>query len=307
MKYLFKQAKKRFREILIILGILGVVYAQSTPDPPERDYKPLYYNLSQKRISNVKRETIVYGKFINYHDGEEWKEIDLSWTRDAQGFHLGDGLYDLDAPLKANGSITFTTKVNFSPKQKKFFDDSPVSTIKTFYTASNVDGVITSGGILYPGAFPNADLLLEAETDEFRYLIKWNSAPPSCTTIEIPFRMTYSNGMIPRKSNGDILKETNQIIDGFNVRISDFRGIGISKSYIWDSVGKREDIEIQGRWNSALMNGKKIIDCSFFDRAVYPVYSDIETTVFPDPSVEVTTFDGQNTNESGGDIMGYRT
>ena len=76
--------------------------------------------------------------------------------------------------------------------------------------------------------------------------------------------------------------------------MSDNRGFGMKKFLIWDSATNTPirniqpiDVELSGN----LILTKKL-DLSFFDDAVYPVYTDTTTTFNPDADAESTSVDG---------------
>lgn len=231
-------------------------------------------------------------KFINYIDDTgRWKPIDLTPSQDSTGWHYRNGPYAADAPLKANGDIKFTSTNKYSIKEKRIRDDAPVSSIKHFTDAIPINGVSTSGGILYPNALPTigASLLLQPHEMEYRYLVVWDSLPHQCIghpddTFLVPFTQQYDNGLVLTKDNGVEVKSTDETINvHLSAKLNDFRGIGIPVAHIWDSseLSKRKPVNIIARFNNSILTAAKVIDCSFFVDAVFPVETDTTSTFYP--------------------------
>lgn len=228
------------------------------------------------------------GDFQNFLDVDgKWKNIDLTPKKDSQGFHI-KGAFNADLPLKANGDIRFTANNRFDVREKIIRDDAPISSLKKFTDAVPVNGVVTSNGVLYANALPTfgADLLLQSDTSELRYLVVWDSLPPQCigkpnATFEIPFTQTFDNGVVPRKKDNTRVKTSREsIADGYEASSSDFRFIGSPVARIWDSNYKREKVEIVGKFSGNTLDAAKVIKCSYFSDAVFPVTTDAVSTFY---------------------------
>lgn len=296
---------KSLRRAAAILTLAAFTFSVSNAEEVKAA-EPLSWNASQVETLTGEKVASFHGKFINFVDAAgTWKEISLATKKDATGFHLTDAPYQADLPLRANGNIKFTASNRFDLKTKSIRDDAPVSMTKRFTDAVNVAGVKTTEGILYSDALPSvgASLLLQPHEMELRYLLKWDSLPTPCTTVnqfDVPFTMSFDSGLAPRKvKNKEKIRSSDETFsEPFGVSVNEFRGISIPTPHIWDSRTKQWDVQMTGKLASSIFTGAKNIDCSFFEGATYPVYSDASATFFPDPNVETTSFDGYvgNTN-----------
>lgn len=296
---------------------LAALIAVGTSAAPVQGFQPEGWN-ELRQVNNDGTITAEFHqKFINFvDDSGKWKKIDLKPTKDAQGFHIKDAPYSADMPLKANGDIKFTSTNRYSVKEKKIRDDVPVSSLKKFDNAVPVDGVATSDGVLYPFALPNigASLLLQPHEMEFRYLVVWDSLPPQCinskATFEIPFTQTFNDGVLPRKKDKKKISAGKEdLSEGFSADVNEFRGIGTPIAHIWDSSGKTDVVEIQGKLKGQTLSASKIINCSSFVGATYPVKTDATSTFYPDPHVETVSVDGyiQRDGDGGGTGTSWST
>lgn len=295
--------------LMVLASSIAIVNSQNFVD--SESLLPVGWNESEKENIDGTKTSEFHLKMINFVDSNgKWKKSDLSLKRDNNGFHIKDAPYAVDIPLKANGDIKFIATNRYDIKEKKIRDDAPIYSLKKFINAIPVDGQETNDGVLYPGALPDidADLLLQPHEMEMRYLVVWNSLPRQCAdsnnTFKIPFTQSFDNGLLPRRSenNARIKTVKEKFRNGFRVDASSFRGIGIPVAHIWDSSGKREIIEIEGKFNNGVLDGAKVINCSFFAGSVYPIKTDTTTTFFPDPSVEVTSVDGFSGHNARSDV-----
>lgn len=268
--------------LLLLLGS-SVLRAQDAP------FVPVGWNVNQKKIDSKTVSSQFYAKFANYIDASgKWNSINLSPVAEpGGGFRISKGPFTFIAPKTANGDIQFIDTNRWDIVEKKKKDDLPFAIRKKFIGAAPVDGIVTQEGILYPGAFPaniDADLLLQTDTDELRYLVKWNAAPQVCNgTMEIPFEVTADEGK-PFLKDGQPMDDTEQNVRrGLTVGRDAFRGITFRKAGIWDSGSqkKQREIDVMGKVVNGKMIGRKIIPCDFFTGASFPVYSDTTSTFNP--------------------------
>jgi len=81
-----------------------------------------------------------------------------------------------------------------------------------------------------------------------------------------------------------------------NGSVSDMRGVGMKDFYIWDSGEperrKKQRIEVEFARSGDAWIIRKLIPQSFFDGAVFPVFTDTTSTFYPDPHTETTSCDG---------------
>jgi len=304
---------KFFKRLIATSVLLSIAGAVSFAQESVPAFEPKDWNYVEKKNDNGTKTAEFHGKFINFvDDSGEWKKINLKPIKDATGFHIKDAPYEANFPLLANGDIKFTSTNRYSIKEKKIRDDAPISAIKKFTGAQPVAGVDTAGGVLYPMALPliGADILLQAHEMELRYLVRWESLPPDCSPkvsgmtgrFTIPFTQTFADGVVPRKAkdNARITTTDADLTEATQVAVNTFRGIGTPIAHIWDSNGKRDRVKIKQNFKVPILYGQKMIDCSFFEDVIYPVFTDASSTFYPDPNVEVTTVDGQSASERTG-------
>lgn len=282
---------KYLRPALAVTALLTVVgaNAQLITEKASAKFEPLAWNANVKDNEDGTNTAELYEKWVNYYD-DGWKEIDLVPKKDAGGFHVTGAPYEIHAPLKADGIMKFVAKNRYDIAENKIRGDSPLSKERIFTTAQSVNGVQTDEGILYTNAFPaiGASLLLQPETDEMRYLVKWNSKPAACVNdsviLEVPFRQNVDKDVKPMKNNRQEIGVSDELTNGFKFAVNDFRVIETPEAKIWDSNKvkiKSQAVNIMSKFNSAFLYGKKQIPCSFFTGAVFPVYTDDTDTFYP--------------------------
>ncbi|MBX4215322.1 hypothetical protein KW797_00005, partial [Candidatus Parcubacteria bacterium] len=254
----------------------------------------------QKQNVNGTLTSEFHLKFINYLDAtNQWKQIDLAPRATATEFVVDKAPYELRLPKSSVGAMTFRSTNKYSIKERRARSDGQVSKVRVFTSVQDVQGQITSEGVLYPGAMATigADLLIQPHEQEVRWLVKW-SVQPACLpnmNISIPFTETYDGGRTPTDGETAI-GTSDQPIASLQVKMNDFRGIGTRPSFIWDSAGHRWPVQIMGRFLGGVFTGRKVVPCNFFlntANIAYPVFTDDSSTFFPDPNVEVTTVDGR--------------
>jgi len=249
------------------------------------------YNSNRKDNQDGTFTSEIYGKYVNYYENG-WKNTDLTPVKNGRKYEMLKGAFHAEMPERANGTFKFTDR--HKGKNLEFTED-PISKTYTFPGASNVLGTPTDYGMEYVGAIPNVDsLVIEMDTDVMRNLLRWDSLPTICdteTSFNVDIRHKPDAGLVARTKRGQLVRTTDEPLDGFNFAAGQ-RTITTPQAYIWDSGDKREEVIIEGKWKPAMFNGHKVIECSSFDNAVYPVFSDDESTFYPDPSVESTTVDG---------------
>ena len=282
---------KKLLASVTAISIIGVVVVQAQVVPDEFAAKD--WNANEKVVGDV-ITTEFYQKYVNYYENG-WKKTDLKPVKSGTKYVITKAPFGAEFPERANGTFKFTNKHEYAPATKTFISEAPISKTRTFTDASNVLGTPTDSGMEYIGAIPNTDaLIIESDTDQVRYLLKWNAKPSICSTqstFTVNFRQTPDAGLVPRKRDNTMVKGTDEDLSGFSFS-SGQRSITTPSANIWDAANKRAPVVIRGKWNPAQFNGYKVIDCAFFDRAVFPVFSDDVDTFFSDPSVELTTVDG---------------
>lgn len=287
---------KYLRTSAALLALIGIVAANAQIIPAEAAFDPQGWNELRKNNGDGTFTSQIYQKQTNYvDDNDKWQKIDLTLESNANGWTMGKAPYHVVVPLRANGDMIFTATNRYDRKTNTVRNDAPLSNTRIFTSAKNVVGSVTSEGVLYPNAFDTigADLLLQLETDEMRYLIKWDSYPTACNTnteLVIPFRQD-GGGVIPKKLNGQAIGGNDEVVKGFAYSVNDFRGISTPEARVWDSDGREQDIDIVAKFTPNILFGKKVVPCSFFSGATYPVYAD--DVFYPNPHAETTSVDGE--------------
>lgn len=260
----------------------------SPVEAQQEEFSPTGYN----SFSNGD-ETRIYGKYVNYYD-TEWKKVDLTPKSNGSKFTVDSAPFGLEFPVRANGVFKFTDKHEYNPVKQSFINQDPISKTRIFTDAKNVRGIVNNIGIEYPDAIPNTDaLVIELDTNATKYLLRWDETPEICSTqrtFNINFTQTPDAGLVARKRDNTRVSSTDESLHGFKFSAGE-RSIVTPQARIWDSYRKEEDVEIKGRQTDQFF-GYKIIDCSFFDGAVFPVFSDDVDTFYPDPDAESTSVDG---------------
>ena len=276
----------------ITLG-LAVVNAQEAVKTPK--FEPLTWNASQIDNEDGTYTAEFHGKHINYMvSNGVWSEIDLTLNKDGDTWVMNKAPYAVELPEYANGEMEFTATNKYDVRSKKFVKASPISKTRTFKDAKNVKGVLTDEGLLYQDAIDDFSLLLQPHEEEMRYLLKFDHLPQVCETeefLEVRFEHDLK-GLIPKKKDNTEITSTDKTIDGYYIKSEKYRGIGTPEARIWDSDAKGQVVDIVAKYNPNKLDGKKVIPCSFFDDAVYPVYSDDTDTFHPDADEEERTCDG---------------
>jgi len=268
-------------------------------------------------------------KWINYLTEDGWEPINPSFRQTATGFLMDEAPFIAIAPLQSGGIASFENNNRFDlPTKIEITEPTLTQTIQAL-GVTDVAGVMETGDlgwgdtqyVIYKQAYPSydADLIYwvhQGETPNLKKLIRFNSlgkAPPVDTQFD--FRISYDKPVyIERDVIGKRVGWTRAVpiidyIGDISVKLTGSRfvndatkkrGIGIQKTQIWDStpdtvdtVQKVQDISI----NITPVVGdefvlSKNIPALFFKGAVFPVYTDTVTTVFPDAGTGNTTVDG---------------
>ncbi|MGE0696358.1 MAG: hypothetical protein AB7O59_19740 [Pirellulales bacterium] len=257
-------------------------------------FEPYSYN-ELRKIDRDQVTSEFHSKWVNYVDDQDrWQPIDLSFEEDSEGFHLTRAPYELQVGKLSTDPMRFVATNRYSVSDRQIRDDAPLGKTRRFTRVAPVAGQVTDNGILYANALQSigADLLLQPHEMEARYLVVWNT-PPACEeSVAISFEETYDEGQ-PTMHDGQPVPADHVVLDGgFSVGRNDFRGLAVPQGKIWDSQGKVAPVTIEGSFSDGVFRGQKVIPCSFFKDASYPVYTDDTNTFYPDPNPETNTVDG---------------
>ncbi len=288
--------------LLLILGLefLSLFHFARAETITVPAFEPYSWNEQRKEEKNGEVTTLTSEfstTWVNYHDGTEFKKINLTATKDRTGFHMFTAPYSFDIPLLANGNFHFSATNTYDEKTKEIHRDPSVGILKHWNNAIPVSGVLSGSQIWYKGALPSigASILIEPHEQELRYLTVFDSSPPGKGEVSIPFTITSDQSIVPRTATGKALSGfVTDLRKGISFKKDEFRGISFKRATVWDSASPRNSVSIPvlGRFVNGKLLATKIIPRTFFDNATYPVYTDLSSTFYPDPNTEVATFDG---------------
>lgn len=291
-----KRAVPVFASGCLLLLVLGISLSHRAAA-----FEPYSYNEVRRVNSNGTVTSMFHGKFINYlNEDNEWENINLSFERTDQGFHLTTAPYELHIGPMSTDTMRFVSTNKYDVHNDRIREDPPLGKDRRFTQIAPVEGKLTNEGVLYENAFAhfNAHLLLQPHEMEARYLVTWDSKPGCNGVMEISFEETFDAGE-PRMRDGRVIPaQETELAGGFYVSTNEFRGIGMPKARIWDSSGKARDISVTGKYENGIFTGKKIVPCDFFEGVTYPVYTDDTNTFYPDGNPEVSSVDGMVTTLS---------
>lgn len=280
----------------------------------------------------ITRQLELHVGWVNYLDENgDWQEIDCNYIEVADGFEVTKAPFSFHAPKFADGVATFESNVRFDVHTKNVIKDAPMTQTLKALEAQHVQGEIfdidgngRSDSVIYRQAFPqwDADLIYfvhHGRAPRLKKLVRFNSAPPA--DLQINFEVGYNrNGSFEKLDKVDEViagKKRQKIVrtawdktqkvkskDGFSVKAttakSDKRGVGMKEFYIWDSgkntpttKQKKEKIEVDfEKISQRTYVLTKNVPASFFNGAVFPVFTDTVSTFYPDPNTETTSVDG---------------
>lgn len=266
-------------------------------------------------------------KWINWLDADgAWKPIDTQFATSSDGtkFVMLNAPFKAEAPLRSIGTSKMINDNRWDVFGKKEINESSFTMSLQSSDAFDVAGKIIKGDllvptglqknvsyILYKNAYPQGDLIYYIDfgkAPRFEKLIRINSVP---TKLSYSFNLSYSDKVaMIQKVNGadkewDEIEKFTFVKDKVKVyKTNSARGIGFKKFQIWDSgaIQKREIVDVEIKKQGQNYTLIKNLSSSFFNNAIYPVYTDTTSTFFPDPDVETTSVDGyvrrEATNES---------
>lgn len=265
----------------------------------EQPFIPAGYDRAERTNVDGTVTAKIHQKWANYYNEGQWEEIDLEPRETADSFVIDKAPYALELPKFADSPASFASTNTYDIEEKRVREDAPVSKLKRFTGAAHVEGQVTGLGIEYVGALPIGDIVYQADTDEFRALVRLNDLPASCKgnpsgEVLIPFTETYSGGLRPQSKGTNIGATRRDVGDGYGVKVNDFRGMRTKAAEVWDSASSenRQKIEVRGRFSAGTFDAQKVLPCSYLLSATYPVFTDTTTTFNPDPDPETSTFDG---------------
>lgn len=327
MSWVKKKIKKFWKWIvgffvattIVIPFILPEPLGEVSFQPREREDIKTWNVLSSVQIEPNKTVTDFRMKYVRYYDNsDKWSLINTDFLQTPQGFVMETAPFKAIVPLTSLGTATMENNNRWDIFNKRKITESSLFMSLKAEGVNNVSGRIIRGDlltraglqkninyVLYEGAYPEGDLIYYVNfgvSPTLQKLVKINSAP---TKLQYPFEISYSDAVDFSQIVGGIKKKWNKtdkfIFDknkGIEVKkISGERGIAFKKFKIWDSAPKKlqkiqaVDIDIIPMGINIFRLTKDV--ASFFNTpSVYPVYTDTESTFYPDPNVETTSVDG---------------
>lgn len=254
--------------------------------------KPIAWNARGVEQKNGQLAVSLHLKHINFMDEQEkWQPIDLSFKEDSSAIKIENAPFSLYLPKTARGEMRFEDTRRFDPAVKRALKAPKIGKSKMFTDAQDVSAEIMEDGVLYRNAFPdlNADLLVQPHEQEARYLVVFRSMPTGKGDIEIPFIEPLDSGFDFSLADGRNLnlkvQRNKDVGGGFAMNKEGGRSIVQKQAMIWDSgrpnMKKRMPISVVGRIVGNNFVGKKVIPRSYFDDAVFPVFTDTTDTIYP--------------------------
>ena len=282
--------------------------------------------------------------WVNYLDGsDDWQAIDCIVTKTDSDFTVTKAPFNFSAPLFSDGEAFFEVDNNFDIFSKTKISADNYGLYITARNVTKVAGELFDingdgrlDAVIYKQAYPSidADLIYyihHGRAPRLKKLVRFNSVLSSDTDIEFHYKYTDTPAITPstlgdgvnrddeatanrtKLKNGETISQNK----GFHIKpfgVSENRGIGTKEIKIWDSTednyatgvtqkiaSVNSDIKTDGSGYSILT---KHIEASFFSGVTYPVYTDAESTFYPDPHTESTSVDGscqRNGGSSGED------
>jgi hypothetical protein len=285
---------KKIIASLALAGIGGLSIYQSLAQAPEiipestPEFRPI--GPSQSIGNNQMQFTAGWTNYVDASGG--WHKTDTTPKDKGSYWEITTAPYSVRIPKKANGDYRFDSTNLWDFATESLRIEPPVGVTRTFPTANGANGVVTNEGILYAGAFPFGDLLLQPTKTKMRYLVKFNEIPASCASdkdISVAIRQTPDAGLVARKHDGSPVSGTDEKVKRLNYKQTDFRGVFTETAYVWDSNGRSQELDIEGKWVRGEFGGRKIVPCAFFIGATLPVYAD---DTFSPSNASVDPYDG---------------
>lgn len=306
---MWKAVKKYFWGIFLLAVILGISLKPSLGAPIKVLSVKRTWN-ADIEVTNKGQKGVFHGKWINYLE-DSWQPISYEFVQTNDGFVLNNSPLKLKLPLTADGTAEIINANKFNVKEKKIITEPDLIMRIKAEGVIPVNGKIETGilsnqlvqYVVYPNAYPqyNADLiyyLFAGEAPSLRKLIRFRSGFVSNNFLNFSFLIDVNQNIAVNKKN------THWSEDGF---LTDEKGMEMIKSenrkfvikdfHLWDSGDKKWiiDVKTESLRKNQSYRLTKIIPAVFFTDAVFPVYTDTETT-FTSTSGDGTT--GRETSPS---------
>lgn len=259
---------------------------------------PVYYNALQT-VQGQAKTTEVHGKWVNYFNNG-WNLIDTTITLEDGVFVMNKAPFTVEIPARSTGTAKFTATNQWDVFSKTRISDGPITQTITAVGVNDVRGKIASfddqginNAIIYPDAYPNGDLIYyikHGRSPSLQKLIRFKSKPATdqLYTFTLGFDTAVQMLIDSQEYDGRKLDTTK----GVGFRVSDKRGIAIKRPQIWSNT-KRSNVRVSLEVVDDQLILVKNIPASFFADTRLPVYTDTESTFFPDPDAETNTVDGR--------------
>lgn len=225
-----------------------------------------------------------YGSYWrNYHDGREWRRMDLAPRGDSGGLIADRVPLEAHFPRRADMAVGIVASNRFNPFGRRFVTERPLA-IGMVPLGVRPVALHTGGGkAVYPEAYGHGvDLVWDLVRKPYvgpRKVLRFWRAPRSKYflaryLLDLPhdceLRSTPRGPQVRRRDSDE------------------WRSITFPTPRIWDASGRSQPIRSRVRRESTGWVLTKFIPRSFFADAVYPVCADY----LPDPGTGSTTCDG---------------
>lgn len=248
-------------------------------------FAPYTWNAERRRNADGTKTTRFHGRWNNTLDAnDQWKPIDLSWQSSAQDFRPTLSPFGLVAPRRLRSGILLEDRKPFDAASRRVRKDREIGILKTFTGVADVEGTVTQDGILYPGAYPFGDVLIQTNQQEIRTLVVFPSEPAGTGDIEIPFTMELPAGLSVLLREGAAYRQRSlsaerDVSSGLQLAQDAHRNLFLREVAVWDSAGNYVPITLRGSLSGNLFTGRKIITRDVLSRLVYPAFADTTTAI----------------------------
>src|SRR3990167_1396729 len=277
------------------------------------------WNANTVKTGENKFTAEIHQKWINYRTDLGWDSVDTSLRATPAGFVMDKAPFEFTAPLRSTGTAVFHNNNRFNNLTNQDITAPPLDMTIQAEGVNDVAGftvlgeLMTEHGlmesvnyVIYPAAYPSgADLIYYVhfgQAPKLEKLVKFKSASEMMPTVS--FKISYSSdtefdvkdeqNVKTRWDKKGTLSVKNALV---GAKSAPDRGIGFKSFKIWDSNLTSQKLEpiqvnITPTGNPREYRLTKIIPNVFATNAVFPLYTDVITSFYPDADVETSTVDG---------------
>ncbi len=247
-------------------------------------------------IIPTKQESEFHVKWMHYLSDTGWQEIDTRFEKTKDGFTMDKAPFTVIAPPRSTGTAIFHNNNKWDVTAQKEIEESPLDLNITAVDVADVPGHIEQGDLLtargvvenasyvvYKNAYQDGDLIYYVHHGRAPRLEKLVRITREPTKLDYEFRIESSRSVSVATHEGTV---------SFDAGGS--RGMAFSEFRAWDSGTQRRtiltDVVTKGPNEYSLI--KHLPASLFHASTTYPVYTDTESTFYPNPDAESTSVDG---------------